>query len=181
MSFYICQYWRPEQSFCIAGPSAKEVRSAKGDILEKAVGNDECYDIRSSFGVQVVQVTLFPCWIFLSSSLPRRFPITRQIHQSVTSTRRAMNCWFLQTFPVLFRKCINRLPLCPVWHPRHSSRWQLQTRPGATVTQYLLWHPSICRARGWYQPAEMESSKYGNSCSSGKISSTWRCTYLACV
>jgi len=23
--------------------------------LEKAVGNDECYDIRSSFGVQVVQ------------------------------------------------------------------------------------------------------------------------------
>ncbi|KAF8730110.1 hypothetical protein HU200_017078 [Digitaria exilis] len=52
------RYWdqaRPEQSFCIAGPSAKEVRSAKGDILEKAVGNDECYDIRSSFGVQVVQ------------------------------------------------------------------------------------------------------------------------------
>ncbi|EES07686.1 probable serine/threonine-protein kinase vps15 isoform X1 [Sorghum bicolor] len=52
------RYWdqaRPEQSFCIAGPSAKEVRSAKGDILEKAVGNDESYDIRSSFGVQVVQ------------------------------------------------------------------------------------------------------------------------------
>ncbi|CAN6291205.1 unnamed protein product [Urochloa humidicola] len=52
------RYWdqaRPEQSFCIAGPSAKEVCSAKGDILEKAVGNDECYDIRSSFGVQVVQ------------------------------------------------------------------------------------------------------------------------------
>ncbi|XP_034577641.1 serine/threonine-protein kinase VPS15 isoform X2 [Setaria viridis] len=52
------RYWdqaRPEQSFCIAGPSAKEVRSAKGDILEKAVGNNECYDIRSSFGVQVVQ------------------------------------------------------------------------------------------------------------------------------
>ncbi|CAN6239168.1 unnamed protein product [Urochloa humidicola] len=52
------RYWdqaRPEQSFCIAGPSAKEIRSAKGDILEKAVGNDECYDIRSSFGVQVVQ------------------------------------------------------------------------------------------------------------------------------
>ena len=68
MSFYICQYWRPEQSFCIAGPSAKEVRSAKGDILEKAVGNDECYDIRSSFGVQVVQVTLVPCWVFLSCS-----------------------------------------------------------------------------------------------------------------
>ncbi|WVZ65017.1 hypothetical protein U9M48_014450 [Paspalum notatum var. saurae] len=52
------RYWdqaRPEQSFCIAGPLSKEVRSAKGDILEKAVGNDECYDIRSSFGVQVVQ------------------------------------------------------------------------------------------------------------------------------
>ncbi|AQK75788.1 protein kinase family protein / WD-40 repeat family protein [Zea mays] len=52
------RYWdqaRPEQSFCIAGPSAKEVRSAKGDILEKAVGNDESYDIRSSFGIQVVQ------------------------------------------------------------------------------------------------------------------------------
>ncbi|KAJ1289758.1 hypothetical protein BS78_02G188700 [Paspalum vaginatum] len=52
------RYWdqaKPEQSFCIAGPLSKEVRSAKGDILEKAVGNDECYDIRSSFGVQVVQ------------------------------------------------------------------------------------------------------------------------------
>ncbi|AQK55820.1 protein kinase family protein / WD-40 repeat family protein [Zea mays] len=52
------RYWdqaRPEQSFCIAGPSAKKVRSAKADILEKAAGNDECYDIRSSFGVQVVQ------------------------------------------------------------------------------------------------------------------------------
>ncbi|CAM0943441.1 unnamed protein product [Alopecurus aequalis] len=42
------RYWdqaRPEQSFCIAGPSAK------------GVGNDECYDIRSSYGVQVVQET----------------------------------------------------------------------------------------------------------------------------
>ncbi|KAL6633375.1 hypothetical protein ACP70R_026046 [Stipagrostis hirtigluma subsp. patula] len=40
------RYWdqaRPEQSFCVVGPSAK------------GVGNDECYDIRSSFGVQVVQ------------------------------------------------------------------------------------------------------------------------------
>lgn len=74
--FYICQFWRPEQSFCIAGPSAKEVRSAKGDILEKAVGNNECYDIRSSFGVQVVQVALFPCWVVKPTWLvhPFMFP-----------------------------------------------------------------------------------------------------------
>ncbi|XP_062220590.1 serine/threonine-protein kinase VPS15-like isoform X2 [Phragmites australis] len=47
------RYWdqaRPEQSFCIAGPSVKEVPA-------KGVEKDEyyCYDIRSSFGVQVVQ------------------------------------------------------------------------------------------------------------------------------
>lgn len=45
------RYWdqaRPEQSFCVAGPSAK------------GVGNDECYDIKSSFGVQVVQETCKP-------------------------------------------------------------------------------------------------------------------------
>uniref|UniRef100_A0A0A9BLQ0 Similar to protein kinase family protein / WD-40 repeat family protein n=1 Tax=Arundo donax TaxID=35708 RepID=A0A0A9BLQ0_ARUDO len=47
------RYWdqaRPEQSFCIAGPSEKEVPA-------KGVEKDEyyCYDIRSSFGVQVVQ------------------------------------------------------------------------------------------------------------------------------
>ncbi|KAE8771441.1 putative serine/threonine-protein kinase vps15 [Hordeum vulgare] len=39
---------RPEQSFCIAGPSAK------------GIGNDECYDIRSSYGVQVVQESCKP-------------------------------------------------------------------------------------------------------------------------
>ncbi|KAL6911969.1 hypothetical protein ACP4OV_000774 [Aristida adscensionis] len=47
------RYWdqaRPEQSFCIVGPSAKEAGSSA-----KVVRNDECYDIRSSFGVQVVQ------------------------------------------------------------------------------------------------------------------------------
>ncbi|XP_044949929.1 translation initiation factor IF-2-like [Hordeum vulgare subsp. vulgare] len=45
------RYWdqaRPEQSFCIAGPSAK------------GIGNDECYDIRSSYGVQVVQESCKP-------------------------------------------------------------------------------------------------------------------------
>ncbi|KAF7081042.1 hypothetical protein CFC21_085021 [Triticum aestivum] len=45
------RYWdqaRPEQSFCIAGPSAK------------GVGNDEFYDIRSSYGVQVVQESCKP-------------------------------------------------------------------------------------------------------------------------
>ncbi|XP_062221696.1 serine/threonine-protein kinase VPS15-like [Phragmites australis] len=47
------RYWdqaRPEQSFCIAGPLEKEI-----DPSAKGVGNGECYDIRSSFGVQVVQ------------------------------------------------------------------------------------------------------------------------------
>ncbi|PWZ04161.1 hypothetical protein Zm00014a_040768 [Zea mays] len=36
-------------------PRRKKSVRQKGDILEKAVGNDESYDIRSSFGIQVVQ------------------------------------------------------------------------------------------------------------------------------
>ncbi|KAK3155588.1 hypothetical protein QOZ80_2BG0205210 [Eleusine coracana subsp. coracana] len=48
------RYWdqaRPEQSFCIAGPLEKEAITAKGGEKDEFY----CYDIRSSFGVQVVQ------------------------------------------------------------------------------------------------------------------------------
>lgn len=37
----------PERSYCVCGPSAK------------GIGNDAVYDVRSSFGVQVVQVISF--------------------------------------------------------------------------------------------------------------------------
>ncbi len=52
-SVFLWCFWRPEQSFCIAGPSVK------------GAGNDETYDIRSSSCVQVVQVTSRKIWIFL--------------------------------------------------------------------------------------------------------------------
>lgn len=50
--FMICS---PERSYCVCGPSTK------------GVGNDGYYDIRSSFGVQVVQVILrFMLFLFAS-------------------------------------------------------------------------------------------------------------------
>jgi hypothetical protein len=50
-AFFFCltRYFKcsPERSYCVCGPSAK------------GIGNDAVYDVRSSFGVQVVQVFFF--------------------------------------------------------------------------------------------------------------------------